>query len=121
MSADSRTPKIQDSGRGGSKETDARGSHRETAAASPESESVVRVHAPAGETSNGGKKVGGWGVFVVCECGWWDEPSFGDAWFTRTHYPVCPDCGRSTGVADTITARKVGPFWNRRLEVVSGT
>lgn len=57
-----------------------------------------------------------WGRFLVCECGWWDKPSFGDRWFSEKHYPVCPECGRCTTEAEMVTAREVGPFWNHRLE-----
>lgn len=57
-----------------------------------------------------------WSVYVVCRCGWWDEPTAGSAWFTRQHYPVCPRCGRSTSEATTVTAKVVGVL-RRRLEI----
>lgn len=36
-----------------------------------------------------------WDVYAFCpECDFLIErPSFGDVWFTASHYPVCPGCG----------------------------
>lgn len=58
----------------------------------------------------------GYDVYVICTCGWFHRASFGDAWFTRKAHPVCPDCGRDTYEAETVTAKLVGPFWARRLK-----
>lgn len=55
-----------------------------------------------------------WSRYLVCECCWWDEPSFGSRWFSEMHHPVCPDCARSTSEAKMVTARVVGVF-RRRL------
>lgn len=55
--------------------------------------------------------------YLVCECGWWTEPSFGNPWFAEKSYPVCPDCGRDTRQAKMVTAGAVGIF-RRRLVLV---
>ena len=57
--------------------------------------------------------------YLLCECGWWDEPSFGNRWFSEQAYPVCPDCGRSTYEARMVTAGVVGVF-RRRLVLADG-
>ena len=57
--------------------------------------------------------------YLVCECGWWDEPSFGRRRFTETLYPVCPRCGRDTEDAEMVTAGVVGIF-RRRLVLADG-
>ena len=36
-----------------------------------------------------------WSERAFCPCGWSDEPSFGNVWFTQQHYPCCPRCGGS--------------------------
>lgn len=49
-----------------------------------------------------------WAVIVLCDCGWFDEPSFGNKWFTETSYPICPDCGRDIRKARKIKAQLSG-------------
>lgn len=53
-------------------------------------------------------------TYVVCECGWHDEPSFGNPWFTRQHFGyVCPSCGRDLDEAEVVVGRlkREGPWW----------
>ena len=57
--------------------------------------------------------------YLLCECGWWDEPSFGDRWFSELRYPVCPKCGRDTDDAKMVTASVVGVL-RRRLVLHEG-
>ena len=41
----------------------------------------------------------------VCPCGWSHEPSFGSAFFSKSDYPVCPDCGRGYSERALVTGR----------------
>lgn len=58
-------------------------------------------------------------VYVVCKCGWYDEPSFGSRFFTETRYPVCPRCGRSTREAKRVVGRRVnvGRWWRPEYRI----
>lgn len=48
-----------------------------------------------------------WEVWSVCgKCGHLlEKPSFGNVWFTRQHFPCCPECGASSWNYDAITAK----------------
>lgn len=50
----------------------------------------------------------GWTERAFCPCGWSDEPSFGDVWFSQQHYPCCPRCGGSKYGYEMHTVRYVG-------------
>ena len=50
---------------------------------------------------------------VVCECGWFDTPSFGNRWFTTKAFPCCPSCGRDIDEAEMVKGRAVGLFRRR--------
>lgn len=61
------------------------------------------------------------GRYLVCQCGWYDRPSFGDRWFSEKSYPVCPRCGRDTDEAEMRTGRVVGVFRRRFVPMEAGT
>lgn len=55
-----------------------------------------------------------WHERVFCPCGWSDRPSFGNSWFTKQHYPVCPKCGESTYDLKCETTRWKKGKWEKK-------
>lgn len=58
-----------------------------------------------------------WEVYGFCECGFKHKPSFGDLWFMRQSYPICPKCGESCYKYERKVMRYVQPifkgkWWN---------
>lgn len=48
-----------------------------------------------------------WSRRAFCPCGWSDEPSFGNIWFSQQHFPCCPSCGGSKYAYEMHTVRSV--------------
>ena len=53
-------------------------------------------------------------MYLVCECGWWDEPAHGNRWFSEQSYPCCPKCGKGTEYAKMQKGHVEG-FFRRRF------
>ena len=57
----------------------------------------------------------GYAIRSVCPCGWWCTPAFGSEFFSRTDFPVCPECGAPASDRELVSARIVKvegrPWW----------
>lgn len=54
------------------------------------------------------RTAGPWSTWLIHDCGWRNQPSMGNVWFTSTEYDVCPKCGESIPYDNLSVRRKEG-------------